>query len=728
MSPVPPSAPRAPFRSVQRTVLLPLLWAVLAFVALGVALAYGLFNTILKQRVARQAETVLGSLHAIASSVESTTELQRAVSLLGAEPDVELIVVAGGSPRRILASTRQELLGRRLSGLSDLRLAKDLERAAASQQRWESFDAREQEFEMAEPLRLSQSDLAATLLIHGSAVVRLRTDRLRADLMGVVWKFAALGLPALGAFALFGGVLLSRRVRQPLAAIHEAIERQQAGEEIAAPVQAEDEIGHLARALNAARAADAAHAAALAEAQAQIRLAVEGASIGHWDWDLRSNAMYISPKWKEQVGHADVELPNVLATWEDRLHPEDRAPALEAVREHLAAPSQPYVARFRLRHKAGHYRWILSKGQAAVGPDGQPARMLGVHLDITDQKQAEELLRCSERQLADFFEQATVGLLFFAPNGRVERANAALLKLLGCGAEEIAGQDWAGFHAVRREGEAFLRRLAIGKNVENHEARLRVRPGQVKEVLLDVSPLWEEGKLVHYRCFVRDISDRRQLERDVAQVSESERRQIGQDMHDGLCQELAGIGFLFSVLQSTVAEGPETARAERIAEALQQATRHARELSHGLFPIIAGPLGLRDALEQLAITTKATSAAECTFHCRGEVAVADAVAAAHLYRIAHEAVGNALRHGRATEVIIGLDRTDEGLELEVWDNGRGLPGKLKAGLGLRLMRHRASLLNSELRLGPSDSTGTRLICRAPLDLKEACLAPWWNRK
>jgi PAS domain S-box-containing protein len=129
------------------------------------------------------------------------------------------------------------------------------------------------------------------------------------------------------------------------------------------------------------------------EGQLRLQLAVEAANVGLWDWNLQTNAVYFSPEWKRQIGYSPEEIGDRFEEWQGRVHPEDLQPTLEKVRVLLEASGSRHEAEFRFRHKNGTYRWIYTQGAVIRDADGKAVRMLGSHIDITERRQAEDLLR-----------------------------------------------------------------------------------------------------------------------------------------------------------------------------------------------------------------------------------------------------------------------------------------------------------------------------------------------
>src|SRR5688572_19477332 len=148
---------------------------------------------------------------------------------------------------------------------------------------------------------------------------------------------------------------------------------------------------------------------------------------------------------------------------------------------------------------------------------------------------------------------------------------------------------------------------------------------------------------------VRDLTERKRMERELLEISDREQRRIGQDLHDGLGQVLAGVGFMISALQQRLGtrEAAEADDAKQISELVTQAIAHARGMARGLHPVRATETGLMTALEDLCNHVKQVYRIDCDYRCDEPVLMSDAAAATHVYRIAQEAANNAIKHGHA---------------------------------------------------------------------------------
>jgi PAS domain S-box-containing protein len=211
-----------------------------------------------------------------------------------------------------------------------------------------------------------------------------------------------------------------------------------------------------------------------------------------------------------------------------------------------------------------------------------------------------------------------------------------------------------------------------------------------------------------------DVSDRKRLEKELLEAGTREMQRIGHDLHDGVGQTLTGVTFLTDLLHQRLSaqSRPEAADAGRIADLIRQAAIQTRALSHGLSPVPLTEDGLMTALEQLAGDMTATGAAKCSFRFNAPTLVNNIGAATHLYYIAHEAVYNAVKHGKASRVIISLMNHRGRVTLVVRNDGQSFvdPSPDRIGLGLRTMAHRAKMIGGKLTVRGARHGGTLVYC------------------
>ncbi|HWD19476.1 MAG TPA: ATP-binding protein [Verrucomicrobiae bacterium] len=219
-------------------------------------------------------------------------------------------------------------------------------------------------------------------------------------------------------------------------------------------------------------------------------------------------------------------------------------------------------------------------------------------------------------------------------------------------------------------------------------------------------------------ALTQEMAERERLEKEILEISERERRRIGDDIHDTLCQHLTATALAGQVLRETLTlkAAPEAADARRIVGLIEGGISMARDLARGVQPVQVDAEGLMEAFRALAATTSETAKIECSFDCAAPILVENATTATNLYRIGHEAVTNAVRHGKPQHICITLARRPPQLVLTVEDDGSGLPERWDQGngLGARIMAHRALMIGAKLDVEPNPTGGTMVTCCLPM--------------
>jgi signal transduction histidine kinase len=213
---------------------------------------------------------------------------------------------------------------------------------------------------------------------------------------------------------------------------------------------------------------------------------------------------------------------------------------------------------------------------------------------------------------------------------------------------------------------------------------------------------------------IRHAVQRKRSEREVLEAITREQQRIGQELHDGLGQELTGLSYLARSLARKLAAKSldEAATADTIANGMQRALREVRIAVKGLTPVEVDAQGLAVALRKLAATTSTRCNVDCYFEGDDSVRVRDNDVATHLFRIAQEATNNAVKHARARHIVIGLESQDDCLRLHVHDDGVGVSddSDSSGGMGLRIMRYRAGTMGAKLNVQSHRDTGTVVTC------------------
>jgi PAS domain S-box-containing protein len=246
----------------------------------------------------------------------------------------------------------------------------------------------------------------------------------------------------------------------------------------------------------------------LREVEARFRSMADSVPALIWLSDLTPQRTYFNKTWLEFTGRT---LAQELGDgWTEHLHPEDRVRYLTAYSTAVAV-REPFEVEYRLRRRDGVYRWVLARGTPRFTPSGAFAGFVGLCMDVTDRKLADEAVRRSENNLSDFFENANVGLQWLGGDGVILRANKAELDLLGYTREEYIGHRVCEFHTQTETSSEILARLNRGEKLDNYPAQLRCKDGSTRDVIIASTGFWEGGKFVHSRSFTRDVTELKQV-------------------------------------------------------------------------------------------------------------------------------------------------------------------------------------------------------------------------
>ena len=420
----------------------------------------------------------------------------------------------------------------------------------------------------------------------------------------------------------------------------------------------------------------------------------------------------------------------------------------------------------------GHHVFLANKFPL-VNLCGETYGVGAISHDITDRKQAEEALRRSEEFARNQWSEAQATLEAVPANIAILDANGVILRVnrswsefavqngMASGAATVGINYLAVCDAAQGKASGPARKFATGLRsvIRRRTAHFSMEyschspaeqrwfigyvtaiPGEgsaravVAHVNITPQKLIEEKirtlndeleNRVIERTFELNASvnaleaqivERQRLEREILKISDHEQSRIGRDLHDGTCQNLASIAVLAEVagrelkLQKSVTAD----NLQEIAELARQSANETRRLAAGLFPVKIEFNGLEWALRELAAETGARGNIRCAFDMRSPFEFTDVNAAVQVYRIAQEAVGNAIRHGQASRIAVELSESGGMVRLSVEDDGIGLLENVsKDGLGLHTMQYRATMLGGSLEITRATPHGTIVTCSFP---------------
>lgn len=335
-------------------------------------------------------------------------------------------------------------------------------------------------------------------------------------------------------------------------------------------------------------------------------------------------------------------------------------------------------------------------------------------------KQAESLQEERDRA-QNYLDIAGAIILTLGVDGKVTLINRRGCSLLGYPEEEILGKDWFDHFVpekLRDEMRTVFARILAGDTISYgyYENSVLDSKGEERLVAWHNALLKDDkGRIVGVLSSGEDITEHKSLEKLLIEIEDRERQRIGQDLHDGLGQLLTGIAFQVRGLGRKLEKKdfPDAEDAAEISVLVDEAKKQASRISKGLYPIEMDREGLMTALSELALYTRKTYGISSEFVCPEPVYIRNKAAVLQVYRIAQEAVTNAVKHGRPENIEISLSREKDRITMEVRDDGVGLPDmseRTNQGRGLKIMSYRASLISAALDVRRDDRGGTVVSC------------------
>jgi two-component system CheB/CheR fusion protein len=328
-----------------------------------------------------------------------------------------------------------------------------------------------------------------------------------------------------------------------------------------------------------------------------------------------------------------------------------------------------------------------------------------------------EVARANER-LRAVMDTALVGIITINEAGRMQSVNRGVCEMFGYEPEELVGRNVSLLMPSpdRENRDSYLAhsRRTGERKIIGREVVARRKDGTEFPVELSVTEFRLEGRR-HFAGTLRDVSQRRRLEDEATAAYERARRELGSDLHDGLGQHLQGLKYLLSDLGRRLSQraASESTEVGRLGRLLDEGIEQTRNLARSLRPVENAPEGLMVGLRQLARDIRAEQKKEVRFICRQPVLVQDNLVATHLFRIAQEAVQNAIRHAGCRRIVIKLAQTPDRLLLAVKDDGVGLRPRCGNGIGLHVMQYRANAVRASLVVESAPGHGTEMVCSMP---------------
>lgn len=270
--------------------------------------------------------------------------------------------------------------------------------------------------------------------------------------------------------------------------------------------------------------------------QERFQRVIEASNTGIWEWNLKTNEVYYSPRWKGILGYQDHELENSFETWQENLHPEDQERMFQAVTDFIKNPEGNFEQEFRMKHKDGHYVWILNRSAVALDKDGHTHFMSGSHLDISTKKQIEEEIAKTNKKFRDFFEHSPLGKSITSIDGKLS-INKRFSEIVGYSEEELSQKNWKEI-TVKEDipgSEAAIQEMLQSKNPVTFKKRYIHKDGHIVWTQVrSFAQRDKDGKPIQFLTTVNDITEDLKIEQELKD-SESRFRSLFHSVTIPLC-------------------------------------------------------------------------------------------------------------------------------------------------------------------------------------------------
>ena len=425
-----------------------------------------------------------------------------------------------------------------------------------------------------------------------------------------------------------------------------------------------------------------------------------------------TNILYFSPQIEHLLGYGPTDFENDPGLFARLLHPDDRQRLLGRNPAEPRGESAP--CEYRVLDRSGNELWLRDESRVICDEAGQPLFIQGFMVDITTRKR-------QERQLGEAHQEAEAQRLRFfsvlnmlpgyvalrAADGTIRFANQRYTECFGpfegrkCYQVQHQREDPCPdcpMDRIQRTGQPGEWEWTSPDKRTFHVWGYPMADGDDDQAVLELGV---------------DVTHQKDLERQVIDAGEAERRRIGRNLHDTLGQNLTGLAFLIKSLSRKFSQ-KEALTANQIVELVNESVAQVRGIARGLDPVGLEREGLTSSLQELAGRTASVFGIPCGFDCPCAIDVSQEVAS-HLYYIAQEALTNAVKHAQPTQIVLQLQAEDSLVKLSIIDDGKGLGGDHRGqkGMGMYIMQYRARALGGSLSIRSGPDGGTVVSCVAP---------------
>jgi PAS domain S-box-containing protein len=436
-------------------------------------------------------------------------------------------------------------------------------------------------------------------------------------------------------------------------------------------------------------------AEALRQSEALFRTLSENSPVGIWHFTPDGLTTYLNPVMSEML---EIEDANEIKGHRYHSFFAEKAPPRLVDRR----SSDSGARELEIIGKNGGRKTVVTAGAPYFTPEGALHSMIRIFVDVTEQSEI-------ERQLKNVVDSVPLVLYATDPDGTITFSEGKGLESLGLKPGEAVGQSiqemYSDYPDVLRQFDRAVQGEEFSFTSEVQGVHWEGRYWPVFD---------GDGSVKSLIGVALNVSDRARLEKEVLDISAEAQRRIGNDLHDNLGQQLTGISFRAKALSQRLKalHLSEAEDAQQISELVNQAIDQTRKLARDLIPVHLESTGFIDALRDLCENAESLFDVACTLETELEFVLKEHATATHLYRIAQESINNAVRHGRAKQIVLTLRANGDLITMSIEDDGAGFPDDRDGedGLGLNIMRYRADMIGATIEFSDRPGAGTRVAC------------------
>jgi PAS domain S-box-containing protein len=471
----------------------------------------------------------------------------------------------------------------------------------------------------------------------------------------------------------------------------------------------------------------------LQESRKRLKRAQRIARLGFLDWDLKTNQIHWSEEIYNIFGVNRTEKTQTIESTVALVHPSD----LEFVKKNMddaIKGTKEYNIEHRMLRPDGRVVWVHARAELIRGPDGNPKCLLGTVIDISERRQAEEVLQQSEEKYRGIFDESIAAIYVFDEKKHFIDSNQAGLDLLGYSRDELLSMSIPDIDADPVVVQPVHKQLLSGENIVNYEHQLRRKDGIIITVLNNSRPLrGVEGNIIGMQSTLIDITMQKQVseellnsQKDLQKLAgrliskqEKELQGLARELHDDLTQQLAVMAIDTGNIIQQVKDLPPSVLStiSYIKDSLIKVSKDVHRMSRDLHPSILEDLGLLRAVKSECSNFSSRMGIAVMFTPKNMPDTVPNNTALTIYRIIQEGLSNIAKYANTKKAYVFLESNDSSILLTIRDTGTGFnPAKVrhKAALGLGSMRERARLVNGEFSITSRPGKGTSIEVKIPL--------------